>query len=127
MNKWIVGARVKTLPAAVAPVLIGTSYAEKINWGYALLALIVSLFLQIAVNFANDYSDGIRGTDNDRIGPVRITADGLASPARVRNAAFIAFLVAACAGLALAFSNRGDASLMHGCNSMEGDSIESNA
>ena len=63
MNKWIVGARVKTLPAAVAPVLIGTSYAEKINWSNAFLALVVSLFLQIAVNFANDYSDGVRETD----------------------------------------------------------------
>ncbi len=61
MNKWILGARVKTLPAAIAPVLIGTSYSEKINWINALLALLVSLFLQIGVNFSNDYSDGVRG------------------------------------------------------------------
>ena len=102
MNKWIVGARVKTLPAAVAPVLIGTSYAEKINWGNALLALIVSLFLQIAVNFANDYSDGVRGTDAHRIGPVRLVASGLASASSVKLAALISCLIAAIAGLILA-------------------------
>jgi len=104
MNKWIVGARVKTLPAAVAPVLIGTSYAEKINWGNALLALIVSLFLQIAVNFANDYSDGVRGTDTHRIGPVRLVASGLASASSVKLAALISCLIAAIAGLILALN-----------------------
>ena len=102
MNKWIVGARVKTLPAAVAPVLIGTSYAEKINWGNAFLALVVSLFLQIAVNFANDYSDGVRGTDTHRIGPVRLVASGLASADSVKVASFISFLIAAIAGTVLA-------------------------
>ena len=104
MNKWIVGARVKTLPAAVAPVLIGTSYAEKINWGNALLALLVSLFLQIAVNFANDYSDGVRGTDTHRIGPVRLVASGLASASSVKRAALISCLIAAIAGLVLAIN-----------------------
>ena len=104
MNKWIVGARVKTLPAAVAPVLIGTSYAEKINGGYALLALMVSLFLQIAVNFANDYSDGVRGTDTHRIGPVRLVASGLASASSVKLAALISCLIAAIAGLILALN-----------------------
>jgi 1,4-dihydroxy-2-naphthoate octaprenyltransferase len=104
MNKWIVGARVKTLPAAVAPVLIGTSYAEKINWGNALLALIVSLFLQIAVNFANDYSDGVRGTDTHRIGPVRLVASGLASASSVKLAALISCFIAAIAGLILAIN-----------------------
>ena len=100
---WVAGARPRTLPAAIAPVLVATALAgDSFNPLTALLALIVSLSLQIGVNYANDYSDGIRGTDNDRIGPVRITADGLAAPARVRNAAFIAFFVAACAGLALA-------------------------
>jgi 1,4-dihydroxy-2-naphthoate octaprenyltransferase len=100
---WLAGARPRTLPAAIAPVLVATALAgDSFNPLTALLALIVSLSLQIGVNYANDYSDGIRGTDNDRIGPVRITADGLASPARVRSAAFIAFFVAACAGLALA-------------------------
>ena len=104
MNKWIVGARVKTLPAAVAPVLIGTSYAQKINWGNAFLALVVSLFLQIAVNFANDYSDGVRGTDTHRIGPVRLVASGLASASSVKVAALISFLIAAIAGFVLALN-----------------------
>ena len=104
MNKWIVGARVKTLPAAVAPVLIGTSFAEKINWGNALLALLVSLFLQIAVNFANDYSDGVRGADTHRIGPVRLVASGLASASSVKAAALISCLIAAIAGLVLAIN-----------------------
>jgi 1,4-dihydroxy-2-naphthoate octaprenyltransferase len=102
MNKWIAGTRVKTLPAAVAPVLIGTSYAEKINWSNALLALVVSLFLQIAVNFANDYSDGVRGTDAHRIGPVRLVASGLASADSVKAASLISFLIAAIAGIVLA-------------------------
>ena len=104
MNKWIVGARVKTLPAAVAPVLIGTSYAEKINWSNAFLALVVSLFLQIAVNFANDYSDGVRGTDTHRIGPVRLVASGLASASHVKVASLISFLIAAIAGFVLALT-----------------------
>ena len=104
MNKWIVGARVKTLPAAVAPVLIGSSYAENINWGNALLALTVSLFLQIAVNFSNDYSDGVRGTDTHRIGPVRLVASGLASANSVKNAAILSFLIAASAGFILALT-----------------------
>ena len=104
MNKWIVGARVKTLPAAVAPVLIGTSYAQKINWSDAFLALVVSLFLQIAVNFANDYSDGVRGTDTHRIGPVRLVASGLASASSVKVAAIISFLIAAIAGFVLALN-----------------------
>ena len=104
MNKWIVGARVKPLPAAVAPVLIGTSYAEKINWSNASLALVVSLFLQIAVNFANDYSDGVRGADTHRIGPVRLVASGLASASSVKAAALISFLIAAIAGFVLALT-----------------------
>ena len=104
MNKWIVGARVKTLPAAVAPVLIGTSYAEKINWSNAFLALVVSLFLQIAVNFANDYSDGVRGTDTHRIGPVRLVASGLASASSVKVAALVSFLIAAIAGFVLSLN-----------------------
>ena len=101
---WVAGARPRTLPAAVAPVLVASALAgSAFNPVTASLALLVSLALQVGVNYANDYSDGIRGTDNDRIGPVRITADGLASPAQVRSAAFIAFFVAACAGLGLAF------------------------
>ena len=103
MNKWIVGARPRTLPAAIAPVLVATAYAgsywEPIR---ALSALLVSLALQIGVNYANDYSDGIRGTDDSRIGPVRLTASGLASPKSVRAAALISFLFAALIGLTLA-------------------------
>jgi 1,4-dihydroxy-2-naphthoate octaprenyltransferase len=103
MNKWIIGARPRTLPAAIAPVLVATAYAGS-NWEpiRALSALLVSLALQIGVNYANDYSDGIRGTDDSRIGPVRLTASGLASPKSVRAAALISFLVAALIGLTLA-------------------------
>jgi len=103
MNKWIIGARPRTLPAAVAPVLVATAYAGS-NWSplRALSALLVSLSLQIGVNYANDYSDGIRGTDDSRIGPVRLTASGLASAKSVRTAAFISFIFAAVIGLTLA-------------------------
>jgi len=102
---WIQGARPKTLGAAVAPVLVGTAAASRygpfLAWR-ALLALIVSLALQVGVNFANDYSDGVRGVDVERKGPVRLTASGLASPRAVKTAAFAAFGVAAAAGLVLA-------------------------
>ena len=103
MNKWIIGARPRTLAAAIAPVLVATAYAGS-NWEpiRALSALLVSLSLQIGVNYANDYSDGIRGTDDSRIGPVRLTASGLASPKSVRTAALISFLFAALIGLTLA-------------------------
>lgn len=103
MNKWIIGARLRTLPAAIAPVLVATAYAGS-NWEpiRALSALSVSLALQIGVNYANDYSDGIRGTDDSRVGPVRLTASGLASPKSVRAAALISFLFAALIGLSLA-------------------------
>jgi len=104
LNKWVLGARVKTLPAAVAPVLVGTSFAPKINWINASLALIVSLFLQIAVNFSNDYSDGIRGTDANRVGPTRLVASGLASAKAVRKAAFISFATACIAGTLLSLN-----------------------
>lgn len=104
MNKWLIGARIKTLPAAISPVLIGTSYAEQITWINAALALIVALFLQIAVNYANDYSDGIKGADQNRIGPIRLVASGLASAVAVRNAAYISFLIAAIAGSILSFN-----------------------
>jgi len=105
MNKWIVGARPRTLPAAIAPVLVATVYAGS-NWDSipAFSALLVSLSLQIGVNYANDYSDGIRGTDDSRIGPVRLTASGLASPNAVRTAALISFLFAAFLGLTLAIA-----------------------
>ncbi len=103
MNKWILGARPRTLPAAFAPVVVATALAgEDSSLIAALLALFVSLALQIGVNYANDYSDGIRGTDNDRVGPIRITASGLATPQSVKLAAFLSFFLAAVAGLALA-------------------------
>ncbi len=103
MNKWIIGARLKTLSAAIAPVIVATALAGKnAALGPALLALIVSLSLQVGVNYANDYSDGIRGTDNNRVGPTRITASGLATPHAVKSAAFISFAVGAVAGLTLA-------------------------
>jgi 1,4-dihydroxy-2-naphthoate octaprenyltransferase len=144
--QWISGARLRTLPLAVAPVLVGTGAAIQLEggfgfhgrtdglnfcgsaavaptllgagrsigdsighcgfWGWddalrALLALIVSLALQVAVNYANDYSDGIRGTDDNRVGPFRLTGSRAATPEQVKNAAFIAFGVAAAAGLGL--------------------------
>ena len=98
------GARVRTLPAAVAPVLAGTGAAAAIggaHLGRALLATGVALALQVGVNFANDYSDGIRGTDADRVGPARLVGSGAASPATVRAVAFGWFGLAAVAGLAL--------------------------
>ena len=102
---WVDGARPRTLPAAIAPVLVATALAgDSFNQLTAALALLVSLALQVGVNYANDYSDGIRGTDNDRIGPSRITAAGLAKPAQVKSAAFISFGVAAVAGLGLAIT-----------------------
>ena len=104
MNKWVIGARVRTLPAAVAPVLVGTSFATKINWANAFLALVVSLFLQIAVNFSNDYSDGIRGTDTNRVGPTRLVASGLASAKAVQTAAFMSFSIACIAGTLLSLN-----------------------
>ena len=103
MNKWILGARPRTLPAAIAPVAVATALAgSEASPLPALLALFVALALQIGVNYANDYSDGIRGTDNDRVGPIRLTASGIASPQSVKRAAFIAFGLSAVAGLALA-------------------------
>ena len=103
MNKWIIGARPRTLPAAIAPVLVATALAGG-EWKpvSALLALVVSLALQVGVNYANDYSDGIRGTDNNRVGPTRLTATGLATASAVRSAAFISFVVASVAGFLLA-------------------------
>jgi len=104
MNKWILGARIKTLPAAIAPVIVGTSLADQIKVINALLALIVSLSLQIAVNYANDFSDGVRGTDTNRVGPTRLVASNLATASSVKNASFISFSVAIIAGTLLAFN-----------------------
>jgi 1,4-dihydroxy-2-naphthoate octaprenyltransferase len=103
--QWFEGARPRTLPAAVAPVAAGTGAAAAVDGfrlGYALLALLVAVSLQVAVNYANDYSDGVRGTDADRVGPLRLVGSGVAAPAEVRRAAVLSFLVAAVAGLVLA-------------------------
>jgi 1,4-dihydroxy-2-naphthoate octaprenyltransferase len=105
MNHWIAGARPRTLAAAIAPVLIGTSLVtvdgKGINWINALLSLGVGLLLQIAVNYSNDYSDGIRGTDDSRVGPIRLVASGLKSANQVKSAAFISYFLAAISGLIL--------------------------
>ena len=102
--QWLAGARPRTLPAAISPVLAGcgiAAYAGGFDLVRAALALLVGLALQVGVNFANDYSDGIRGTDADRVGPLRLVGSGLARPHDVRAAAFGCFAVAAVAGLAL--------------------------
>jgi 1,4-dihydroxy-2-naphthoate octaprenyltransferase len=105
LNKWVVGARPRTLPAAIAPVLVATTLAgSNADFAMAGLALVVSLALQVGVNYANDYSDGIKGTDDNRIGPTRLVASGLASAKSVKQAAFISFAVAAAVGLVLAYS-----------------------
>ena len=103
--QWVAGARLRTLPAAVAPVLIGTGAAadagDVVLWK-AFLALVVSLALQVGVNYANDYSDGVRGTDADRVGPLRLVGSGVARPEAVRAAAFAAFALAGICGVVLA-------------------------
>ncbi len=106
-REWLAGTRPRTLPAAVVPVLIGSGVAAgygKFSLWRAALALVVALALQIGVNFANDYSDGVRGSDSAerRVGPMRLVGSGLASPRQVKLAAFGCFFVACCAGLALA-------------------------
>ena len=103
--QWLEGARPRTLPAAIAPVLAGTAialWAGQAVWWKALLALLVSLLLQIGVNYANDYSDGIRGTDADRVGPMRLVGSGVASPRSVKLAAFANLGLAGAVGLVLA-------------------------
>jgi len=103
VNKWILGARPRTLAAAVAPVLVALALVESdIDWFRALLALKVAVWLQIGVNFANDYSDGVKGTDSDRVGPVRLVASGMATAKSVKYAAFISFAIASIAGTWLA-------------------------
>ena len=119
----MLGARPRTLPAAVVPVLVGTAAAHPLNgfsgwsgiapletappvgvWWRALAALVVALAIQVGTNYANDYSDGIRGTDDDRVGPVRLVASGLASPGAVKRAALACFGVAGVVGLGLAWA-----------------------
>jgi len=102
--QWWQGARPRTLPAAVSPVAAGTgvaAYYDSVDWLLASLAMVVALALQVGVNYANDYSDGVRGTDADRVGPMRLTASGVAAPALVRRAALAGFAVGAIAGLVI--------------------------
>jgi len=104
---WVAGARPKTLGAALSPVAVGTAvatrYGDLVAWR-AGMALLVALSLQVGVNFANDYSDGVRGVDRDRRGPVRLTASGLATPAAVKRAAWLSLAVGGLAGLVLAIA-----------------------
>src|SRR5687768_17481911 len=110
LGHWIAGARPRTLPAAIVPVLVGTACAVRDtgDWNHgiivwrAIAAMIVSLAIQVGTNFANDYSDGIRGTDAVRVGPIRLVASGLASAKSVKRAALASFAVAAVAGWARA-------------------------
>lgn len=111
ISEWVAGARPRTLPAAIAPVIVGTAAAAAhrnpedgtggANLGLALLALIVSCALQVGVNYANDYSDGVRGTDEERVGPVRLVGQRLANPENVKLMAFAFFGLGAFAGFAL--------------------------
>lgn len=104
-HPWLAGARPKTLPASAVPVVVGTAVAAAqghVIWWRAVAAAVVSVSLQVATNYANDYSDGVRGTDAARVGPVRLVASGLASPSRVKLAAVLAFGTAGLAGVALA-------------------------
>jgi 1,4-dihydroxy-2-naphthoate octaprenyltransferase len=104
ITQWIEGARPRTLPAAIAPVVVGTGAAaavDRADLALALLALVVSVCLQVGVNYANDYSDGIRGTDANRVGPVRLVGQHKADPENVKLMAFSFFGFAALVGLAL--------------------------
>ncbi|MCU1425354.1 MAG: 1,4-dihydroxy-2-naphthoate polyprenyltransferase [Microbacteriaceae bacterium] len=106
-SDWVGGARLRTLPLAIAPVALGTATAyaydndEGWHWVRALLCLVVALGLQIAVNYANDYSDGVRGTDKNRVGPSRLTGSGAASPRAVLGVSLSFFAIAAAAGVTL--------------------------
>lgn len=104
--QWIQGARLRTLPLAVAPIIAGSAAAYEVgelhHWR-ALLALLVAFFLQVGVNYANDYSDGIKGTDEVRVGPLRLVGSGVASPRSVKMAAFVCFGLAMLAGLGLVY------------------------
>ena len=107
VGEWVEGARPRTLPAAVAPVLVGSGVAgwvDSFRWSAALLALVVALAVQVGVNYANDYSDGVRGTDDGRVGPRRLVGSGLAVPRAVLVAALLAFAAAGVAGLILAIT-----------------------
>lgn len=106
-NRWVLGARPKTLPAAIVPVALGTAAVgdlDSVIWWRAAAALLVALALQLATNFVNDYADGERGTDDDRVGPIRLVGSGLATAREVKIAAVVSFAVAGLAGGALALA-----------------------
>ncbi len=106
-SEWVAGARPRTLPAAVVPVAVGTAVGEAqgdVVWWRALAALVVALAIQVGTNYANDYADGVRGTDRVRAGPVRLVAGGLAPPRAVLVAALLAFAVAAVVGSVVALA-----------------------
>jgi 1,4-dihydroxy-2-naphthoate octaprenyltransferase len=109
-SQWIAGARLRTLPMAIAPVVVGTAAAVAetgaFHWIRAILALLVSLALQVGVNYANDYSDGVRGTDEERVGPLRLTGSGAAKASHVKAAAFLSFGVAGLFGLLLVWASQ---------------------
>ena len=108
LKLWVQGARIRTLPLAIAPIALGAAVAsttEDFSLLLSVLALIVSLSLQIGVNYANDYSDGIRGTDANRVGPLRLTGSGSAKPKAVKNAAFLSFGLAGLVGLILVLAS----------------------
>lgn len=104
LQRWVLAARPRTLPAALVPVVVGASLVRPapVEWLNTALCVVVALALQIGTNFANDYSDGVRGTDEVRVGPFRLTASSLVKPVRVKQAALAFFAVAAVAGLLLA-------------------------
>ena len=104
LRRWVLAARPRTLPAALVPVVVGASLVRPapLEWLNSTLCVIVALALQIGTNYANDYSDGVRGTDEVRVGPFRLTASSLVEPSRVKYAAWAFFSIAAVAGLALA-------------------------
>lgn len=104
IRRWILAARIRTLPAAVVPVVLGAAAARPINYPMSTLAAAVALALQIATNYANDYSDGVKGSDAERVGPFRLTASGLVPARAVRNVAVLWFGVAAVLGLVIASS-----------------------
>ena len=103
-RRWVLAARPRTLPAALVPVIVGVTLVRPhaINWWNSVLCVVVALTLQVGTNYANDYSDGVRGTDEERVGPFRLTASKLVSATTVRNAAFGSFAISAVAGLILA-------------------------
>jgi 1,4-dihydroxy-2-naphthoate octaprenyltransferase len=102
--RWVAGARPRTLPASIAPVLVGAAAARPTAWSWdrSILCAVVALALQVGTNFANDVADGVRGTDTGRVGPLRLVASGLATPTAVRTAALSAYAIAAGAGAVLA-------------------------